>query len=217
MINWNEVDTVLLDMDGTLLDLNFDNHFWLVHVPSRYAEKNQINFEQACALIHPHMREIRGTLNWYSIHYWSNHLDLDMLALKSEVSHLVQPRPGVFEMLGAIQHKQTVLATNAHQDTLSVKFSKVPLAPYFDHVVTSHQLGAAKEHYEFWPALKTRVEFNPDRTLLVDDNKSVLEAAAEFGVKFLLTIDQPDLQQPPQAANGYPAISHFDQLTNKIS
>ena len=24
-----EVDTILLDMDGTLLDLHYDNHFWM--------------------------------------------------------------------------------------------------------------------------------------------------------------------------------------------
>src|SRR5688572_6670841 len=35
MIDWNAVDTVLLDMDGTLLDLHFDNYFWLTHLPKR--------------------------------------------------------------------------------------------------------------------------------------------------------------------------------------
>jgi len=38
MIPWGDINTVFLDMDGTLLDLNFDNHFWLEHVPQRYAE-----------------------------------------------------------------------------------------------------------------------------------------------------------------------------------
>ncbi|MDH3916294.1 MAG: haloacid dehalogenase, partial [Chromatiales bacterium] len=34
--DWSTVDTVLLDMDGTLLDLRFDNYFWQELVPSRY-------------------------------------------------------------------------------------------------------------------------------------------------------------------------------------
>ncbi|MGD8938682.1 MAG: haloacid dehalogenase, partial [Gammaproteobacteria bacterium] len=38
MIDWTQIDTVLLDMDGTLLDLHFDNHFWREHVPLRYGE-----------------------------------------------------------------------------------------------------------------------------------------------------------------------------------
>ena len=40
MINWKNIDTVLLDMDGTLLDLHFDNHFWQTFVPLRYAQQH---------------------------------------------------------------------------------------------------------------------------------------------------------------------------------
>ena len=45
MILWNKINTVLLDMDGTLLDLNFDNHFWLEFVPARFAEANNLSIE----------------------------------------------------------------------------------------------------------------------------------------------------------------------------
>ena len=38
-----DIDTVLLDMDGTLLDLHYDNHFWLEHLPQRYAELHGIS------------------------------------------------------------------------------------------------------------------------------------------------------------------------------
>ena len=40
---WSDIDTVLLDMDGTLLDLHFDNHFWLEHLPQRYAELHGVS------------------------------------------------------------------------------------------------------------------------------------------------------------------------------
>ena len=33
IIDWTRIDTILLDMDGTLLDLGFDNFFWREHVP----------------------------------------------------------------------------------------------------------------------------------------------------------------------------------------
>lgn len=38
MFNWKTIDTVLLDMDGTLLDLHFDNHFWLSLVPQEFKQ-----------------------------------------------------------------------------------------------------------------------------------------------------------------------------------
>ena len=32
--DWSRIDHVLLDLDGTLLDLDFDNHFWQTLVPA---------------------------------------------------------------------------------------------------------------------------------------------------------------------------------------
>ncbi len=40
--DWETVDTVLLDMDGTLLDKHFDDFFWEHYVPEIYAENNDL-------------------------------------------------------------------------------------------------------------------------------------------------------------------------------
>jgi putative hydrolase of the HAD superfamily len=212
--NWDAVDTLLLDMDGTLLDLNFDNYFWKIHVPTRYAEANRINFKQASDLIYPHMLAIKGTLNWYSIHYWSDYLELDIVALKNEMAHLIQPRPGALEFLEVMRHhqKRLILTTNAHPDTLVIKFSQVRFEHYFHHVITSHQLGAPKETCEFWQRLHENIAFDPNRSLLIDDHAGVLSAAQKFGIENLMTIHQPDLQQPAQGNNGFYPIEHFNQI-----
>ncbi len=46
MIVWDEINTVLMDMDGTLLDLYFDNHFWQELIPLRYAQQNGMDLVQ---------------------------------------------------------------------------------------------------------------------------------------------------------------------------
>ena len=217
MVNWDHIDTVLLDMDGTLLDLHFDNHFWLVHVPARYADRNDMPFEDACARLHPHMREIKGTLDWYDIHYWSRYTEMDILALKQEVVDRVRPRPGAVSFLEAIQNKHTVLATNAHIDTVRFKFARVPLEDYFDQICTSHELGAPKESADYWLALQTETGYDPARTLFIDDNEAVLDAANDSGIAHILTIEQPDLYGPRQTVEGFKALEHFDQITPVVS
>src|ERR1700693_4327629 len=63
-LDWSAIDTVLLDMDGTLLDLRFDNWFWQELIPSRYAAANDLNFPQAWELLKPKFRAMRGTIEW---------------------------------------------------------------------------------------------------------------------------------------------------------
>ena len=214
MPHWPSIDTVFLDMDGTLLDLHFDNYFWKVHVPQRYAEQYRLSHAEAVARTLPHMHEIRGTLDWYNLHYWSEYLNMDIPALKREVRHLIRLRPSVMEFLTWLREtgKRTVLATNAHPDVIELKFSKVSLGPYFDRIVSSHELHSCKETPRFWQLLQRQMEYQAERSLLIDDNVHVLDAAHDFGIGWLLSIRQPDLMEPPQPATGYPELDDFHQI-----
>ncbi len=214
MPRWRNIDTVFLDMDGTLLDLHFDIHFWQTHVPRRYAEHHGVSHDEARALTLPHMREIRGTLDWYNLHYWSEYLGMDIPALKQEVAHLIRLRPGVDDFLSWLRGagKTLVLATNAHPDAVEIKFSRVALGGCFHHIVSSHELAAPKESAAFWRGMEGRLAFDAGRSMLVDDHAGVLDAAREYGIAWLVSIRQPDLKAPPQPSTGYPALGHFRQI-----
>ena len=51
MINWDDVDTVLLDMDGTLLDLRYDNMLWNTLLPQRFSESRSMPLDAARAFL----------------------------------------------------------------------------------------------------------------------------------------------------------------------
>ena len=76
-VHWPSIDHVLLDMDGTVLDLAFDNYFWGEVVPARYAAHKRIPFAAAHAELRPHFEALRGTLPWYSLAHWSALTGLD--------------------------------------------------------------------------------------------------------------------------------------------
>ena len=82
MIDWSDIETVLLDMDGTLLDLHFDNFFWLTHLPARYAEIHGRDALEAARQLTERFEQERGSLKWYCLDYWSEQLDLDVALLK---------------------------------------------------------------------------------------------------------------------------------------
>ena len=214
MINWNEIDTVLLDMDGTLLDLHFDNHFWLEHVPHRWAELHGVSVEEAKAELMPRYRAVEGTLDWYSVDYWSAELGMDIPLLKLEVEHLIAVHPHVVEFLDAVRaaEKRMLLVTNAHTKVLDLKLGKTALGGHFDRVFTSHQIGVPKEDVGFWPLLRGHEAYDPTRTLLVDDSLPVLRSAREYGIAHLLAVRRPDTKMGSKDTEEFAAIDHFDDI-----
>ena len=213
-LDWSAIDTVLLDMDGTLLDLNFDNHFWQAHVPLRYAEERGLTHDQAREELMARYHARAGSLDWYSVDFWQTELELDIMRLKEEVAHLIAVHPKVPEFLAAVRAagKRVLLVTNAHHKSVTLKMARTGLRPYFDAIVTAHELGLPKEDPAFWGQLRARESFDPERTLLVDDTLPVLDSAHAYGIRYLFAVARPDTRQPPKTVAGYPAIENFGQM-----
>ena len=217
MIIWNEIDTVLLDMDGTLLDLHFDNYFWREYLPQKWGELNQMDTASAKKQLVPQFYSMAGTLSWYCLDHWSEHLGMDILALKADVGHLIRERPdtiGFLQFLAATG-KQKALVTNAHQGLINMKLERTRLGQHFEHVICAHDLGFPKEDMQFWGKLQTVFPFDAARTLLIDDNYSVLRSAQGYGIRHLLTIAQPDSKQPRREGGEFPAIESFLEISGK--
>lgn len=211
---WSEIDTVLLDMDGTLLDLHYDNHFWQVYVPTKFAERHGLSEDEARAECFRRYDEQAGTLNWYCVDYWSEQLQLDILRLKEEIAHLIAVHPDVPEFLAELRRagKRAVLVTNAHHKALTLKMQRTGLAVHFDAIHSSHTFGVAKENPLFWQRLRRAEAFDPGASLLVDDSLPVLRAARDYGVAHLLAVYQPDTRQPERDVGEFWAIRRFREL-----
>jgi putative hydrolase of the HAD superfamily len=213
-IEWDMIETVLLDMDGTLLDLHFDNYFWLHYVPECYAKDNNLSFDQAYDQLMSRYKKVEGTIDWYCVDYWTKELKLDIAILKEQVSHLIQLHPHVLEFLAWLkkQGKKRVLVTNAHQKSLSIKLKKTPLGGYLDQIITAHDLGLPKEEPAFWDKLQTQVTFNPKTTLFIDDNATILKSAQNYGIKYLLAMTKPDSTQGEKDISEFISVNYFSQV-----
>lgn len=219
MINWNYIDTVLLDMDGTLLDQHFDNYFWSVHLPLRYAQAHNISEEQAKTFLDQHIHNQIGSLQWYCLDHWSKLVNMDIPALKQEVRHKIQVRPFAEEFLQKLKHlgKKLVLITNSHRAGLNIKLEVTEIDKYLDLVISSHDYQTPKEEAEFWFQLQAQENFDPARTLFIDDTPRILESAERFGIQYLVCITRPDLQLPVRKSERFHDIEHFDEIMPLVS
>ena len=213
-VEWSAIDTVLLDMDGTLLDLRFDTWFWQELIPSRYAAANGLELKATQDLLAPRFTAVKGTLQWYCIEYWTRELKLDIGGIKREAQGVVSFLPGAKEFLLKLKDagKRCALVTNAHPKTLAIKDEQVALTQYFDACYSTHTFEFPKEHWEFWPRLAAAEKFDAKRTLFVDDSLSVLDAARDFGIGWLRAVGRPDSGRAPQPTGDYPAVDRVADL-----
>ena len=215
---WNEIDTVLLDMDGTLLDLYFDNYFWQEYLPTFWGERNGLDKDTAKQELIPKFKNKEGTLSWYCLDYWSNELNVDILQIKSDIADLIKVRPQAIDFLVFLNHigKRCMMVTNAHRNLISMKIERTGIDKYFGHIICAHEFGAPKEHEEFWHNLNEKFPFSVNTTLLIDDNLNVLRAARTYGISKLFSIAQPDSKVPKRDTEEFTAIVNFrDMMFNE--
>jgi len=213
-LDWNDIDTVLLDMDGTLLDRHFDDHFWLEHVPKTFAGKHGITLAEGKDRLYRLFKSQENTLNWTDLDYWSTHLGLDIPLLKRDVDHLIAVHPFVVEFLLFLRHqgKDIHLVTNAHSKTLSMKMRSTRLGPYFDGIISAHDLGLPKEDPAFWGKLQKKIPFDPQRTLLGEDSETNLSTAAMFGIRYLIHVSHSSSREPAKDSPRFHSIDFFNRL-----
>jgi putative hydrolase of the HAD superfamily len=184
-----DIKFVLLDMDGTLLDLYFDEYFWGHLVPEKYAEKHNITFGAAKEYLFKVYRSHEKTLNWTDIDFWSRELHLDIQALTEQIKHLVE----------------------VHQ-VMHIKFKKTQIGKYFDSVICSFDVGYPKESIEFWQRAEKILKFDKEKTLFIDDTEDVLKAAKEYGIKYLLFKTVANSKSTPKVSQEFSVISDFREL-----
>jgi putative hydrolase of the HAD superfamily len=214
MFDWSEIDTVLLDMDGTLLDLAFDRHFWLEHVPEALSLQRGITLAQAEQIIAEKYQAVAHTLNWYCLDYWAQELALDIRAMTWEKRSRAKMREDTLPFLQALRRagKRTILLTNAHPYNLDVKLAQTGLAPHLDLLLSTHTFGYPKEDQRLWQAVQQQTGFISPRTLFIDDNEAILDAAKVWGIGWCLGVSNPDSGRPEQLFQRHVAVSDYRTL-----
>ena len=215
-IDWAEIDDVLLDMDGTLLDRHFDNFFFEEELPRRYATLHALSFDTARDRLMTMYRSVEGELAWTDLNYWTKRVGIDVVAMHKELDHMIGFLPGAEEFLRHLRQigKRVTIVTNAHTTGVAVKVAKTGLDRYVDRIVDAFEVGYLKMRPEYWPTCQRLLGFDPSRSLFVDDDEGCLTAAKAFGVAHLVHSAKSSSQLPPTPLPQFFSITGLTTLLN---
>lgn len=218
-IAWQDVDTVLLDMDGTLLDLAFDTHFWQKLVPETLSAQRSIPLDAAHQLIRQEYHAVQHTLNWYCLDFWSERLGLDIFAMTTVQGPKAVLREDTAPFLEALKScgKKRILLTNAHPYNLAVKLQHTGLAQHLDLLLSTHTFGYPKEDQRLWQAVVAHTGLNKARTVFIDDSEPILDAAAKFGIRYCLGVANPDSGMVDKTYQRHPAVNDYRRLIPSLN
>ena len=213
---FKDIECLLIDMDGVILDNAYDNDFWQNQIPEVIADSKSIAFDDAKRLAIQIFNYKKNTKDWYDVDYWSNMLDIDIEAQKrSEKSFSrISLYDGVIDTLNVLKNKtKMILITNAHRKTLNIKLEKYNLTPYFDEMVCAHELHYVKEDIQLWYMLRSKYRLDYEKTLLVEDTINNINVGLSAGISGAIYVGDEKFTVSDQIIK----LSSIDQILSAVN
>ena len=192
----NSIDYILLDIDGVILDQDFDNKFWQDFVPNEYAIKNKLDIKKAKLLFQKESDKTKGSIDWYDLQYWEKKFDLDLIAIAKNYADEISLLPKSLETIKKLKKtKKIIYLTNCDPRLVRVKDEVCNFLQYADGWLSSIEINSIKENIWYWRHAVQTFQLIPQRCLFVDDNYEIVMQAKNAGISSLHAI------QPTKSIN----------------
>ena len=166
---------ISFDMDGTLVDAEFTDWVWGHGIPTLYAEKVGLSFEEAKAFVtQEYLKVGEGAIEWYDIKYWFRFFQLeeswrgvmerykDKIKVYPDVNHIL-------ERLG--RNFPLVLTSNAGREFIDLEMEATGLGRYFYRIFSATtDFGRVKKTAGFYQRICQVLETRPQEIVHVGDH-----------------------------------------------
>jgi FMN phosphatase YigB (HAD superfamily) len=166
---------ISFDMDGTLVDPEFTDWVWLHGIPTLYAEKVDLPFEEAKHfVVGEYLKVGEGAIEWYDIKYWFRFFQLEQSwnVLMKRYADKINIYPDVNHLLERLKSRfLLVLTSNAGREFIDVEMEATGLRRYFNRIFSAtSDFGEVKKTVGFYQRICQIVGARPQEIVHVGDH-----------------------------------------------
>ncbi len=166
---------ISFDMDGTLVDPEFTDWVWGHGIPTLYAEKAEIPFEEAKAfVVKEYLKVGEGAIEWYDIKYWFQFFQLEESweVLMERYTDKINIYPDVNHILGCLKDSfLLVLTSNAGREFIDMEMEATGLGRYFNRIFSAtSDFGEVKKTVGFYQRICQILGVRPQEIVHVGDH-----------------------------------------------
>jgi HAD superfamily hydrolase (TIGR01549 family) len=166
---------ISFDMDGTLVDPEFTDWVWLHGIPTLYASKKGLPFEEAKAFVIKQYQNVgEGAIEWYDIKYWFRFFQLEQSwkHLMHEYVDKINIYPDVNDILDGLRGRfPIILTSNAGREFIDVEMEATGLGRYFNRIFSAtSDFGEVKKTVGFYQRICQILGTRPHEMVHVGDH-----------------------------------------------
>jgi HAD superfamily hydrolase (TIGR01549 family) len=166
---------ISFDMDGTLVDPEFTDWVWGHGIPTLYAKKAGLAFDEAKDfVVKEYLKVGEGAIEWYDIKYWFRLFQLgeNWEGMLKRYTDKIKVYPDVHPLLDRLSdHYPLVLTSNAGREFIRMEMEATGLDKYFNRIFSAtSDFGEVKKTAGFYQKICRILEASPPEIVHVGDH-----------------------------------------------
>lgn len=211
MTKFNSTTAILSDLDGVILDLNYDMKFWQDWLPDALTLSSGKTRSDIKAELVAMMKNQEASLNWYDLNYWDEYFKVDCLEIikaQEERCSFLNGSVDALNKFAALPNPKYIL-TNGDPRLFDFKSESANFLDYFDSHLCSMHVGYAKEQKEFWSLASQYLKLDLKNSIFIDDNFKVVTSAVKAGVGQVYWINKGRSKVLSNGVITYPTLAEL--------
>ena len=168
----NTLKVISFDVDGTLVDLEYNDLIWFKEIPELIAKKKRISFEKSLKYVGEEYNKLgEYNLNWYDINYWVTYFGLKVSPknILDKYESQVKIFPEVISLLEELKKNFILIViTSMPREFLIPKMKK--LKKYFKFSFSALSDFKELKNSEIYSKISKTLNVRPEQILHIGDH-----------------------------------------------